>query len=143
MATYRAIASTETDPQAPLTSALFKALDANLTAAFEGDSTAVSAGVTLLDAALDTGAATAAGTTWVGLRTAGLSVGSVGSYAFLRFNTLTTANPGTTHAGSGLRYASASGVNYGGGAPSGTWRLMGQTSNAAGLDSTSLFLRVS
>jgi len=39
MATYRSIASTETDPQAPVTSALMKALDANATAIAEADST--------------------------------------------------------------------------------------------------------
>lgn len=38
MTTYRAIASTETDPQAPGTSALFKALEANPTAITEGAS---------------------------------------------------------------------------------------------------------
>lgn len=38
MTTYRAIASTETDPQAPETSALFKALEANPTAIAEGAS---------------------------------------------------------------------------------------------------------
>lgn len=36
MATYRSIAATETDPQAPITSALMKALDANPTAIAEG-----------------------------------------------------------------------------------------------------------
>jgi len=36
MATYRDIASTETDPQAPITSALMKALDANVDATAEG-----------------------------------------------------------------------------------------------------------
>lgn len=36
MATYRSIASTETDPQAPVTSALVKALEANPTAIAEG-----------------------------------------------------------------------------------------------------------
>lgn len=38
MATYRSIASTETDPQAPLTAALMKALDDNPTAITEGAS---------------------------------------------------------------------------------------------------------
>jgi hypothetical protein len=52
MATHRAIAGTETDPEAPITSALMKALDANVTAAFEGDATAVANGVTLRLAAL-------------------------------------------------------------------------------------------
>jgi hypothetical protein len=36
MATYRSIATTETDPQAPITSALMKALEANPTAISEG-----------------------------------------------------------------------------------------------------------
>lgn len=40
MATYRSIASTETDPQAPITSSLMKALEANPIAIAEGDSTA-------------------------------------------------------------------------------------------------------
>lgn len=52
MTTHRTIAATETDPQAPLVSALFKALANNLLAAFEGDATAVAAGVTLRLAAL-------------------------------------------------------------------------------------------
>lgn len=38
MATYRSVASTETDPQAPVTSALMKALEANPTAIAEGAS---------------------------------------------------------------------------------------------------------
>ena len=83
MTTLRTIASTETDPQAPITSALMKALQLNFIAAMEGDATAVAAGVTLKDAALDTGAATAEGTTWVALRTAGIAAGAVGSYAML------------------------------------------------------------
>jgi hypothetical protein len=52
MTTHRTIASTETDPQAPLVSALFKALANNLLAAFEGDATAIAAGVHLRPAAL-------------------------------------------------------------------------------------------
>ena len=143
MPTYRAVASTETDPQAPITSALMKALVDNVLAALEGDSTASAAGVTVKDASLDTGAATTAGTTWVGLRVANMATGAVGTYAFLLFNTNTTASPGSTHAGSGLRYASASGTNYGAGGLSGTWRLMGQTTNTSGVNSTSLFLRIS
>jgi hypothetical protein len=147
MATYRSIATTETDPQAPVTSALMKALEANPIAAFEGDATAVSAGVTLKDPALDTGAATAAGTAWVGLRTAGLAVGSVGSYAYLRHATNNTAiTAGTTYAGSDLRYSGVTGTNgvntTTGGTPSGTWRAMGTASNASGQSSSTLFLRI-
>ncbi len=47
MTTYNAILATETDPDAPLRSSLFKRLVANPIAAFEGDATAVAAGVTL------------------------------------------------------------------------------------------------
>lgn len=40
MSSYRAIASTETDPEAPITSALMKAFQDNLLATIEGDATA-------------------------------------------------------------------------------------------------------
>lgn len=94
------------------------------------------------DAKLNTGAATAAGTTWVGLRTAELAVGAVGSYALLRYNTLTAASPGATVAGSSLRYTEASG-SVTSNAPLGTWRLMGQTLVTSGASSTSVWLRIS
>jgi len=137
MTTHRTIASTETDPQAPGVSALFKALADNPTAIAEGASGAPR----IQDAALDTGAATAAGATWVGLRIVGLAVGVVGSHAFLAFSALTTAAAGSTHAASGLRYSNAAGGA--GVTPSGTWRLMGQTTSASVASSTSLFVRVS
>lgn len=54
MTTLRDPAATETDPGAPLVSALFKALANNLRAAFEGDATAVAAGIQLRAAALKT-----------------------------------------------------------------------------------------
>ena len=126
MAVYRSIATTETDPQAPVTAALMKALDANATAITEGASGAPR----IVDAALDTGAATSAGTTWVGLRTAGITAGSIGAYALLADgNTVTGGTniraPGDTLAGSSLTYASASGAN--GTTLSGTWRCMGRS----------------
>lgn len=142
MTTHRTIAATETDPQAPLVSALFKALANNLIAAFEGDATAVAAGVTLKDPALDTGAATAAGTAWVGLRTAGLAVGAVGSYAFATLSTPANQNQGFTTAGSNLVYINAAGANPGG-TLSGTWRLMGRTAVGSAQASSSLWLRIS
>ena len=121
-----------------------QALRDNVVAAFEGDPTATAAGITLRDAALDTGAATAAGTTWVGLRTASLAVGAVGSYGlFRRTSPLATAEPGTTVAGSNLIYtnaaaeSSAPAVN-----PSGTWRLMGNSRNTNNETTTSLYLRI-
>ena len=73
--------------------------------------------------------------------TAGASAGDVGTYAFLRFNTLTNAVAGTTHAGSGLRYSNANGSSTGG-TPSGTWRLMGDAGTLSQQASTSLFLRI-
>lgn len=117
-----------------------QALRDNLLGAMEGDATAVAAGVTLKDPALDTGAATAAGTAWVGLRTAGLAVGSVGSYAFCAAGAQTLA-AGSTTAGSNLRYSNAGGSN--GAAPSGTWRLMGQLFTTSAETGTSLWLRIS
>ena len=73
--------------------------------------------------------------------TAGASVGAVGTYALLKFATNTAANEGETYAGSILRYASANGTI--GGAPSGTWRLMGNTTSGSNAGSTSVFLRIS
>lgn len=98
----------------------------------------------ILDPALDTGAATAAGTAWVGLRTAGLATGAVGSYALLQSIVTTSAAAGSTHAGSSLRYSNAAGTaNASSGTPAGTWRLMGRTVDQSGAGSTSLFLRIS
>lgn len=123
-----------------------QALRDNVLAAMEGDATATAAGVTLKDPALDTGAATAAGIAWVGLRTAGLATGAVGSYALLRFLNETLAGsaqaPGATVAGSNLLYSPGNGGSAAT-APSGTWRLMGRTINTTGGGAVSLFLRIS
>lgn len=115
-----------------------QALRDNPLAIAEGDPTAVAAWHTIKDPALDTGAATTAGTAWVGLRTAGLNAGAVGSYAFLGLATAANQNPGFTTAGSNLRYANAGGTQPT--TPSGTWRLMGQTTNT---NSISVWLRIS
>lgn len=61
--------------------------------------------------------------------TGGASVGAVGTYALLRSANTTSVGPGGTKAGSNLRYVDTSpsagqGV-VGNGAPSGTWRCMG------------------
>lgn len=89
---------------------------------------------------------------------AGLAVGSIGSYALLWNNNTGADTPGTTVAGSTLRYANAftyiSGTNtqfvgYGGTAPAGTWRCMGHTGvNNGGayvfnLSNITLWLRIS
>lgn len=89
----------------------------------------------VLDAALGT-TSTAAGTNWVIKRTAGASVGAVGTYALLRFEVPKVASPGSTHAGSLLIYSSGAGGD--GGIPSGTWRCMGYTPGGG----ATLFLRI-
>ena len=73
--------------------------------------------------------------------TSGASVGAVGTYAMLRHVTPTTSSPGATVAGSNLSFASAAGDT--GGSASGTWRLMGTTTNAGNENSTSVWLRIS
>ena len=77
--------------------------------------------------------------------TAAASVGAVGTYALLRFISSTAASPGTTHNGSSLYYASASGGVPGNISPAGTWRLMGACNTSATNNDAfaSLFLRIS
>lgn len=75
----------------------------------------------------------------VGTATAGLSVASVGSYAFSKMNS--TKSPGDTFSGnnSDYQYGSRADTTI----PSGTWRVMGET--YAGTDTMRLtvILRVS
>jgi hypothetical protein len=143
MTTYITITDPETDPDAPLTSELAKKWRDNPLAMFEGDATAVAAGITLKDAALDTGAPTAAGITWVGARLASFGVGTVGSYAFLLREVAGQLLQGNTEAGSNLRYSNAFGSNDAPvQTPSGTWRLMGKI-DVDPQDRTSLWLRIS
>ena len=84
-------------------------------------------------------------TAQVGTATAGLSVGAVGSYAFLQTTAASNYDAGTTLAGSSLRYAgtlrdiSGQQVTWSSGTPSGTWRLMGYSTPSGG----SLWLRIS
>jgi hypothetical protein len=96
--------------------------------------------------------------------TAGASVGAVGTYAFLGYNTNANVTVGTTYAGSGFSYAAffRNGSNWTGTAdsaagtgaaqhqnvnPSGTWRCMGSgrgnVSGQGGAFPATLFLRVS
>lgn len=144
MTTNRVIAATETDPGAPLVSALFKALANNLIAAFEGDATAVAAGVVLKLAALD-----------AGFRTAG----GIGSYVWAVRSGQIDVAFGATVAGSALNptgafysltgtFGIAPGALSSAAALSGTWQCMGQHdgsapggSNLLGLGST-LWLRI-
>ena len=136
--TYNAAAVSDTVIafRKPITLQQGRQLRDNPLAMFEG----LSGAPRLKDAALDTGAATAAGTTWVGLRTAGLALGSVGSYAFCKQNTPAGLNAGSVVAGSNLRYTDATGSPTGA-IPAGSWRLMGDIGGSA--SSATLVLRIS
>lgn len=134
MATYRTIAGTETDPEAPITSALMKALADNPTAIAEGEVGAPRN----LDASLST-TVTSAGINWVNARIAGSAVGAVGTYAFLL--DAATAGPvtaGTVRPGANMRYSGT--ANNLGGTPAGSWMAMG---TIAAVNQATLFLRVS
>lgn len=155
MVDWTAISDTQVDPNAPITSELMTALRDNPIALAEG-----AAGATrITDAALDTGAATTAGTDWVAKRNAGVAVGGVGSYGFFFNNNYNTGanidtikEPGTLESGGNLFYSGADNTQSwaSGPAASGTWMLMGRFEyrrNSEG-DQTkaprySLYLRVS
>lgn len=74
------------------------------------------------------------------------TLGAIGSYAILTINNSSqwAQSAGTTMSGSSLRYSNCMGENYGS-APSGTWRLMGQTSAQQGVgeQGTSVWIRIS
>ena len=126
-------------PGEPFTSAKALAFFENPIALAEGAADAPR----IEDAALDTGAATSAGVTWWGLRSAGAAAGSVGTYAFLAPSvTNQEFTFGATSAGSGLRATNASG-SLSGVALSGTWRCMGRTSRNSEAERATVFLRIS
>jgi hypothetical protein len=89
---------------------------------------------------------------FVAAQIAGAAVGSVGSYAYLGRPTSSTVTAGATLAGSNLRYAGQLAVSsysdnnasaISGTAPPGTWRAMGEASNATGRLPLTLWLRIS
>ena len=80
------------------------------------------------------------GTSQVGSATAGLSAGSVGSYAFLRRKTSSEILFGSVEAGSNLQPAAADGGAIG--SVSGTWRIMGYIRLGGDPERTSLCLRI-
>lgn len=89
--TYRAIASTETDPQAPITSALMKALDGNATAIAVADAGAPRVVPAALQApGVSSGAIS--GTTWVGFT----GLGAIKQIRFDMSADNTTTASGTT-----------------------------------------------
>jgi hypothetical protein len=84
--------------------------------------------------------------------TAGASVGAIGTYAILSSYSSSGRSPGYTHSGfDGYSAYANDGGNagscaqtWGGGSPSGTWRLMGNHTAASGLfQYASLWLRIS
>ena len=126
-------------PGEPLTSAKVLAFYENPIALAEGAADAPR----IEDAALDTGAATSAGVTWWGLRSAGAAAGSVGTYAFLApISSTQEFTFGATSAGSGLRATNASGLGDSI-TLSGTWRCMGRTSQNSAPERATVFLRIS
>ena len=78
-------------------------------------------------------------TAQVGAATAGLAINAVGSYAFMRSLSFTTASTGDSIAASILNYAHVSG-DTASPAPSGTWRVMGMLGSSG---RTTLMLRIS
>jgi hypothetical protein len=82
--------------------------------------------------------------TAIGTEIAALSVGGIGTYGLFRSPVSTIRAAGATLAGSSLLYTNALGTT-GGGAPSGTWRLMGAIPTSASGDehNTSVWLRIS
>ena len=119
MADWTTITETATDPDAPVTSVLVKALRDNPQAIAEGAS-----GAPRIDQR--------AMGTWL------YTAGGIGTMAFLAIELLPsgTISPGATRAGSLLEYAGvkdgAGGLALSGVSPSGTWRLMGYLSNGTG-----------
>lgn len=129
MADYNPILDAETDPEAGLRSSLFKRMVANPIAIAEG---AVGA-PRIEDAALDS-TVTSAGETWVAARMIARAAQGIGTYILAEtVGTVAAQTPGSTVAGSSMRYSNATGAGNGGLANmSGTWRCMGRTSSRTG-----------
>lgn len=143
MATWTTLPDATLEPGKPIRSIDVLALRDNPVAIAEGASGAPK----ILDAALGP-TVTSAGTTWVQNRIAGSIAGAVGAYSFLGAAISSNITIGSTMAGSSLRYATS--AEFGvllNGAPSGTWRCMGnQTAQFAGSNewyaTATLWLRI-
>lgn len=147
MATYTPIPDGNLDADSPVRDVDMLALRDNPIAIAEGASGAPR----IEDAALDT-TVTTLGRDWVAARAATIEHGAVGSMAMLLpvgVGDSKTYTPGTTLAGSVLRYGDArstsdSSSTYGS-APSGTWKLMGYITYfgvGPSVYQSSLFVRV-
>jgi hypothetical protein len=152
---YTEITNTEIEPGKPLTTSLVTRIRDNPIAIANGDTgapkvqTAAIQDNAVTNPKIAAGAVNSAklatGTTerdWVLARTAGATIGVVGSYAICSLSGGGTLASGATVAGSSLRYATVitSGAS---GDPTlpGTWRNMGK--NLASTDNKNLFLRIS
>ena len=129
MTTFTTIPNSSLEPGKPIRSIDGLALRDNPIAMFEGDPSAPK----LQTPAIQDGAVTLAkfASGAVLSACAQASVGAVGTYALLFYQaTFSTLVPGSTAAGSSLRYAATAFSTTGlsqiySSAPSGTWRLMG------------------
>ncbi len=122
---------TQLNAKAPLASAALTGIPTAPTAAAGTNTTQLATTAFVLANSDATTAAT------VGAATAGIAVGAVGSYAALTEINSTTYTPGTTTAGSNLRYSGQNGFTNNP-LPTGTWRCMGHSSNGA----TTTWLRI-
>jgi hypothetical protein len=138
-----ALQGTKADNAAPLDAPIFTGVVAAPTPAVGTNNTQIA--TTAFVHAFDFGAAISAGI-------AGLGVGAVGTYAFLYNTAAGTLAPGSTRAGSGLRYTAVGSItpNFNntefsinlGATPSGTWRLMGAQVARTLYEFSSVWLRI-
>jgi hypothetical protein len=139
MATWTDVSNTVLEPGDPIRSVDIIAIKENVIALSEGASGAPK----ILTAAINNSAVTTEklatdermNTGNVLGATASASAGAVGTYGYLEPLILITASPGSTRAGSGLRWALGGPTTL-----SGTWRLLGQYSDS---ESGRLWLRIS
>jgi hypothetical protein len=166
MATWTDVSSTVLEPGDPIRSVDIIAIKENVIALSEGASGAPKILTAAINDAAVTSGKLATGTNerdWVLGRTAGASVGAVGTYAFLATTNTSNASAdafGATRAGSTLLPAGnvSQGENFSGnslngsasGSVSGTWRCMGFSQAQQNNDSPSerrpagtLWLRIS
>ena len=84
-------------------------------------------------------AVTSSETAWVLGRNSGAAAAAVGSYAMLKNLTASIVSPGSTFAGSSLRWSSAAGDISS--SPGGSWRCMGYANGNNGAQGVTLLLR--
>lgn len=73
--------------------------------------------------------------------TAGAGIGAAGTYSMLYDTIARQTTPGTTRAGSELRYANTHDAGHGGSAAAGTWRCMGHSGVVGGVEDLSTITR--